>query len=367
MGEPIRILHIVTMMDRGGLETLLMNYYRNINKNIIQFDFLTHRKHEQAYEKEIIQMGGKIYKLNNLNPLDVNYLKELNDFFRLHKEYKIVHSHLDCLSGIPLKYAKKNNIPIRIAHAHSANQEKNIKFLIKLFYKTQIPYYATDLFACGNKAGRWMFHNNPFKQLNNAIDTNEFNYNSHIRKQYREKFNIQADEFIIGNIGSFKDAKNHLFLLEVFSEVYKKNKKSKLFLVGDGDLREKIEKKIIELKLQDCVVLLGVRNDINNILQMFDLFLLPSLYEGFPVSILEAQCSGLPCIISDVVSNECDVTGLIYQISLKSTPKTWAATLLSHKLTDRKGMREIVLEKGFDIHNNAKELMNYYLNKEREN
>lgn len=366
MEKPIRVLHVVTVMDRGGLETLLMNYYRNIDRNIIQFDFLTHRQYEQEYEKEIIELGGKVYKLSHLNPFSIHYFRELNHFFKEHNEYKIVHSHLDCLSSIPLKYAKNHNVSTRIAHSHSSSQEKNWKYIIKLFYKKLIPYYATDFFSCGQKAGRWMFDGADFFQLNNAINTTEFKYDLQVRMKYRNKFRIKSDEIIIGNVASFKDAKNHLFLLDVFFEIYKSNKNYKLFLVGDGILREKIEKKINKLNLQNNVILLGVRADVSQILQMFDLFLLPSLYEGFPVSILEAQCSGLTCIISDTVSNECNITGLVHQISLQCNAQEWCKKILELNISKRENKSQEIIQKKFDIMQNCKLLSDFYLSKNKE-
>ena len=154
--KPIRILYVVTYMGRGGLETMLMNYYRQIDRNEVQFDFLVHRDFEADYDKEILKLGGKIYHLPRLNPWDYRYLKKLDEFFQQHKEYKIVHSHLDCMAGIPLKYAKKNGIPVRIAHAHSKSQDKDFKYPLKLWMKRMIPRYATKLFACGEEAGEWM-------------------------------------------------------------------------------------------------------------------------------------------------------------------------------------------------------------------
>ena len=164
MGEPIRVLQVVTHMNRGGLETMLMNYYRNIDRNKVQFDFLTHRPENEKkdYDDEIRGLGGKIYHMPVLNPFSPSYMKSLDRFFKEHKEYKIVHSHLDCLSAYPLKAAKKNGVPVRIAHAHTTLVDTNLKKYIKLFSKKKISKYATNLFACGQRAGKWMFEGQPF-------------------------------------------------------------------------------------------------------------------------------------------------------------------------------------------------------------
>ena len=168
MGEPIRVLHVVTYMGRGGLETMIMNYYRNIDRSKVQFDFLTHRDEIWDYDDDIERLGGKIYHLPRLNPFSPKYLNALDNFFEEHNEYKIVHCHQDCLSGIVLKHAKKNGVPFTIAHSHSSNQNKNLKYVIKLIAKKSIPKYADYLLACGKDAGEWMFNTSDFTILNNA-------------------------------------------------------------------------------------------------------------------------------------------------------------------------------------------------------
>ena len=171
MSEPIRVLQVVTYMGRGGLETMLMNYYRNIDRDKVQFDFLTHRDERWDYDNEIESLGGKIYHLPKLNPFSKNYLNALDKFFNEHKEYQIVHCHQDCLSGVVLKVAKKNGVKFTIAHAHSASQDKNLKYLIKVLAKKNIKKYSDKMFACGGEAGKWMFETDDFEVLNNAIDT----------------------------------------------------------------------------------------------------------------------------------------------------------------------------------------------------
>lgn len=361
MNNPIRVLHVVTMMDRGGLETLLMNYYRSIDRSKIQFDFLTHRKHTQDYEHEIKQLGGKIYKINPLNPFSLKYRKELNAFFQNHPEYKIVHSHLDCMSSIPLKYARINDIPIRIAHSHNASQEKNIKYLLKLYYKHQISKNATHLFSCGVKAGQWMFGNRTFQVLNNTIDVDSFSYSTTIREKYRKDYKL-TNNIVIGNVASFKDAKNHSFIIDVFYHIKNINPNYKLVLVGNGKLFSKIEFKIKKLNLEKDVLLLGVRDDVNNLLQMFDIFFLPSLYEGFPVSLVEAQCSGLQCVTSKNVSDECDLTDLVHHYSLEDDAEEWAKKIieLSENINFRHDNSNILTLKGFNTIDEVQKLSDFY-------
>lgn len=360
----IRVLHVVTYMGRGGLETMIMNYYRNIDRNRVQFDFLVHRDFEADYDKEIIQeLGGKIYRLPPLNPLSREYLSKLDSFFRDHKEYKIVHSHIDCMSAIPLKYAKLNGVPIRIAHSHSSNQTKDIKYPMKLFYKTKISKYANKMFACSEEAGRWMFGRNAdFTVLNNAIDTEKYLFNKNTSQKVREELNIRNDSLVIGHVGRFENPKNHSFIIDIFAETLKKNRNSVLLLVGEGSLRKSIEEKVNSLGISNKVIFAGLRTDVNELLQAMDVFLFPSLYEGLPVSIVEAQASGLPCLISDKVPIECKKTDLVYHMNLSDSPDKWAGKVVELSKIKRKNAYEEIKESGFDIKANAEKLEEFYLN-----
>lgn len=359
----IRVLHVVTYMGRGGLETMIMNYYRNIDRNRVQFDFLVHRDFEADYDKEIIQLGGRIYRLPPLNPLSKDYLSKLDAFFKEHKEYKIVHSHLDCMSAIPLKYAKLNGLSIRAAHAHSSNQTKDLKYPLKLLYKTKILKYANILFACSNDAGRWMFGKNAdFTVLNNAIDTEKYLFNKNTAQKVRKELNIKNDSLVIGHVGRFENPKNHSFIIDIFSQLLKTNKSSVLLLIGEGSLRKSIEEKVNSLGISNKVIFAGLRTDVNELLQAMDVFLFPSLYEGLPVSIVEAQASGLPCVISDKVPIECKKTDLVYQMNLSDTPEKWADKIEELSKIERRNTYQEIKESGFDIKANAEKLEEFYLN-----
>ena len=358
----IRVLHVVTYMGRGGLETMLMNYYRKIDRTRIQFDFLVHRDFEADYDQEILKLGGKIYRVPKLNPFSIRYRKALNLFFKNHPEYQIVHVHQDCMSSIALKAAMKNNVPIRIAHSHNANQDKNIKYLIKRFYMRSISKYATDLFACGKDAGNWMFGNKPFKILNNAIDSNLFRLNVEIRNKIRSEMNID-DKFVVGHVGRFSQQKNHSFLIDIFFEILKANQDAILLLIGSGDGESAIKEKVKKLNIEDKVIFLGVRNDVNMLMQAMDVFVFPSLYEGLPVTLIEAQASGLPIIKSDNVSDQCILTDNVASISLDKSAHIWAKEILNFVNSfDRKDTSLKIINNGYDISSNAKWLENYYLN-----
>lgn len=360
--KPVRILHIVTYMGRGGLETMLMNYYRHIDKSRVQFDFLVHRDFEADYDGEILDLGGKIYRISRLNPFSFKYHKELNDFFKNHPEYQIIHVHQDCMSSIALKIAMKNKVPIRIAHSHNANQDKNIKYLIKRFYMRSIPRYATALFACGEDAGNWMFEGKSFRILNNAIDSNLFKFNTDIRDEVRNDLNLN-NKFVVGHVGRFDLQKNHSFLIDIFYEIQKIRTDSILLLIGSGNGELTIKEKVKKLNIEDKIIFMGVRNDVNKLMQAMDIFVFPSLYEGLPVTLIEAQASGLPIIKSDNVPDQCTITNNVHTLSLEESPIIWAKKIFEVCINfERKNISSEIISAGYDISSNAKWLENYYLN-----
>lgn len=355
----IRILHVVTYMGRGGLETMIMNYYRNIDRNKVQFDFLVHRQEEADYDKEIVALGGKIYHMPMLNPFSKSYFNALDSFFKEHK-YDIVHCHLDCMSAYPLKIAQKNGVRVRIAHSHNKSQDKNLKYPIKLYSKRLIPKYATHLLSCGKEAGDWMFNGKPYTILNNAIDAQSYRFDKQIREEMREQLGFNQEDFVIGHVGRFNHQKNHNFIIDVFNFVHKKNTAAKLVLVGTGDGQKAIKEKVESLALSDSVLFLGNRTDVNKILQAMDVFLFPSLYEGLPLSIIEAQAAGLPCVISDNVPPECIVTDLIEAASLDDALAKWEIVITSQKSVKRKDTYELIKKSGFDVKSNVLALEKMY-------
>lgn len=359
----VRVLHIVTYMGRGGLETMLMNYYRHIDRSKVQFDFLVHRDFEADYDKEIQSLGGRIFHVSRLVPWSKSYRTELKKFFREHPEYKIVHVHQDCLSSVALQCAQECGIPIRIAHSHNSNQDKNLKYLIKRYYMKKIPNYATGLFACSKLAGDWMFGGESFHILNNAIDTDKYRYSPVIADKLRQEFHLE-NCVIIGHVGRFNPQKNHSFLIDIFSECVKRNLNTKLLLVGDGEDRQKIQDKVRNLGIQDKVIFTGIRSDVNELLQAMDVFVFPSLYEGLGISVVEAQAAGLPCIISDSVPNECIVTeGLVSKKKLKDSPVEWAHHIIEQADMPRKDHIDEVKMAGYDIVSAAGKLETFYLEK----
>lgn len=355
----LRVLQVVTHMNRGGLESMLMNYYRHIDRNMIQFDFLTHRPYDGDFGEEILQMGGKIYHLPILNPFSASYKKALDQFFSEHS-YDIVHSHLDCMSAYPLHAAKEAGVKVRIAHAHNTSQDKNLKYMLKMSAKKKIPKEATDLFACGKEAGEWMFDGKPFQIMNNAIDANVYRYNTEIRERIREQYQL-GDAFVLGHVGRFNPQKNHAFLINVFSEVVKKNSNVRLLLVGGGTGEDEVRRQVKGLELEKYVIFAGVCSNVNELLQTMDVFVFPSLYEGFPVTMVEAQAAGLPCVMSDHVPQESKLTDLVASLSLETDKTQWAETILNMQQIKRTDCFEQIRAAGYDIETNAQWLTDFYL------
>ena len=361
----VRILHIVTYMGRGGLETLIMNCYRHIDREQIQFDFLVHREFRADYDDEIETLGGKIYRLQRLNPFHPGYYKALDTFFRDHPEYKIVHSHLDCMSSIPLSVAKKRGVPVRIAHSHNASQDRDWKYPMKLYFAKRIPDVATQLCACSKKAGSWMFSGAPFTVIHNGIDTNKFQFDPAVREAVREELGLQG-KFVLGHVGRFMPQKNHSFLIDIFSEVHKRNPDTMLVLLGSGPLEDDIKNKVSGLGLNESVRFLAPREDVSPLYQAMDAFIFPSLYEGFGIVAIEAQAAGLPCFLSDTIPEDCALADdLITRLSLSDSPDLWAEQILSQSGALRRDHSDAVSRRGYDISQTAQYLTDFYFTQEQ--
>lgn len=356
----IRILHIVTNMDRGGLETLLMNCYRHIDREKVQFDFLVHRYTRAAYDDEIEEMGGIIYRLPRLNPVSIRYKQKLISFFKNHPEYKIVHCHLDCMSGIPLGVAKDCGIPVRIAHSHNSNQDRNWKYVLKRYYMKQIPNVATHYFACSQKAGEFMFPGQNTTIIKNGIETKLFSYDPSLKNSVRKELDIE-NKLVVGHIGRFMPQKNHIFLIDVFHKLQDKEPDAVLLLVGQGALEEKIREKVWRLGLTDKVKFLGLRSDVNRILQAVDVFVMPSLYEGLGIAAVEAQTSGLYCAVSNEVPKDCGIIENVEFLPLDMPASLWAEHILDGAKLPRMDQSKIVAAKGYDIRETADYLQKFYI------
>ncbi|SFI28688.1 MULTISPECIES: glycosyltransferase family 1 protein [unclassified Bacillus (in: firmicutes)] len=363
--EPNRILQVVTIMNRGGLETMLMNYYRKLDRNKIQFDFMVHREEKGHYDDEILSLGGRIYRMPQIRPGNYrSYFKLLDKFFTAHPEYKVVHSHINENSSFVLGAAKRAAVPCRIAHSHLSDLGIDIKLPFRLYARFSMKDNPNKYFACSKNAGQWLFgrkicESKEVTVLNNAVNVEEFQYDETIRKQIRKEIGAE-DKLVLGHIGRFNKQKNHDFLIDVFKAVHDKNPNSLLVMVGDGQLRPLIEKKVAALGLSSHVRFLGVRGDISSLMQGFDLFLFPSLFEGLPVVLVEAQAAGLKCVISDTITDETDVSGRIEFVSLKETPEVWVEKILTSSY-DHEDTSDLLRKNGYDTATMAKWLTDYYL------
>ena len=363
---PIRVLVLDTVMDRGGAETMIMNYFKNIDRSKIVFDFLVNRQYKAAYEDDIKALGGRIYRMCPMYPRYFRrYKREIRNFLINHPEYKIIHSNLEERSYFPLKEAKKLGIPVRISHAHNVPKGFDIKTIVRYYFRARLKPYVTHMFACGREAGDFLYGKKSRDKVilqNNAIDAKEYEYNAELERSCKKEFNLEG-KFVIGHVGRFFKQKNHDFLIEVFNEICKIDKSAVLVLVGDGELKSHIEEKVKRLKLTERVKFLGVRNDVNYIMEGFDVFVLPSLFEGLPVTMIEAQSESLKCIISDKVPKECIITDNVEGISLNEGAKIWAGKILKYKNSyKKKSMYEEIVKKKFDIKENALNMEKFYIN-----
>lgn len=372
MNEPIRILNLFTIMNRGGAETMVMNYYRAIDKSKIQFDFMVHRQERGAYDDEIEAMGGRIFRMCPIYPQNLfKYQQLLKTFFDNHPEYRILHSHMSELGYFAFKEAIKHGVPVRICHAHNApvfSSETAIEKLKRIpreLLARQMRKLSTDYFTCSQIAGEWLFGKKNREKLifmRNAIDTAAFAYNEATSQKVKAEFGWN-NKYVIGHVGRFCPQKNHDFLIDIFHEFHTKHPESVLALVGSGELQGVIQEKVKHLGLEKDVCFLGNRADMPLLYQAFDVFLFPSFYEGLPVSLIEAQASGLPCVLSDTISDQTRLIPTYYPVSIKEKPELWVTQLEKCMDIPHADTTSMIQKAGFDINNNAEWLTNFYLNK----
>jgi glycosyltransferase involved in cell wall biosynthesis len=366
MAECERVIHVLHSMNCGGAETLIMNVYRNIDRSKVQFDFLVNCFDEMVFENEIEQLGGRIFRMKFLTQLTPPvYQYKLCRFFREHKEYKIVHSHLETTTGIILDCAKRAGIPVRIAHSHNSRYTHTgglyrIENAYKSYCKSKVIPNATEIFACSALAAKWLFgmRSNKAVIIKNGIETDKFRFSPDDRKKIRDELDISDETIVLGHVGRFYDQKNHSFIIDVFEQYEKVNSNTLLLLAGDGELINAVKAKVSSRGLSDKVKFLGLRNDVHRILQGFDVFLLPSKFEGLPLVLVEAQAAGLNCIVSNCVSKEADMgCGLITFLPI--TAADWMEKIQKIDV-DREQKSKQVAAAGYDIKATAKWLEDYY-------
>ena len=369
MSKPIRVLHVIGIMNRGGAETMIMNLYRHIDRSKVQFDFVENSSEPAVFDEEILSLGGRIFRCPHYNGKNhFTYVKWWNDFFKTHpKEYPIVHGHLGSTASIYLSVAKKYGA-YAIAHSHSSGTDHSLHANLYQILSYNARNVADYFFACSEAAGKERFGSkvvsgDHYAVLNNAIDVNRFSYNPSVRNAVRDELGIGQIQLVVGHIGRYTKEKNHEFILKIFSELKKMDSNARLLMVGDGTLRTHIMQMAEQASLSSDVIFTGVRSDVERLVQAMDVFVLPSLYEGLPVTMVEAQTVGLPCIISDKVPSECILTeGLVDIMTLSASPEAWAEKILAKRAIPRTDRRAEVAAHGFDITTEAVKLQEFYLN-----
>lgn len=357
----IKILNIIRTMNMGGAQVLIMNILRNINREQFQLDFLLNE--EGIFDDEIRNLGGKIFYMQYLTEIGQSkYQKNLINFFKSHKEYKIIHSHMNQVSGLILEAAYYANVPIRIAHSHTMGNKNNVVAKIyKRYLQGKIDKYATQLIACSDETAKWMFKKRAEEALiiNNGIDVAKFEFSNGKREMMRKKLNISNDTILIGNVGRFSKVKNHKFMIELFKN-FKIQHKAKLILLGEGELKEQIINLAKHENVLDDVIFKVEKKDIDYFYNAMDIYICPSLYEGIPLTLIEAQTNGIPIIASNTIDKRVKIADNFIFENLSSPLKSWQDNMQKLLLIGRKNNINDVKNAGYDIKGQTKILENFY-------
>ena len=359
----IRVLQSVSNMDRAGIETMLMNFYRNVDHEQVQFDFLANKPKPGDYDEEIKSMGGRIF----VSPGFMSYRKYMSymtELFKKHPEYRMIHAHNGSLMLYVLRAAQKNSIPVRIAHAHATAIPFDFKNGIKMCMKPLIKYIATDYWGCSNAAGEFYFTKKRWDKSNqlihNAIDVDKFTFNEAARRRIREQYSL-GDKFVVGHVGRLTWQKNQKKLMEIFAALHKMEPNSQLVMVGTGELEEKLRKQVAELGITDAVTFTGMQTNVDEWYSVFDTFVLSSWYEGLPVVGVEAQAADLPCVFTDTITSEVKVTDQVSFMGLEDDAEAWAKEILRLRKPGRGSRFNDLKNAGYDIKTEAKRMQDLYL------
>lgn len=329
---------------------MLLRLYRAIDRDKIQFDFLVHREKVGSLEDEVRQLGGKIHRVPPVTIRGLpRYVYALWKFFGAHPEYRVVHAHTSYLSAIALGVALLRGVPARLVHSHQAGLKTSRRTVVAAVGRALLRVVATHRLACGNLAGKWMFGTREFYVVPNALDLESVAYRLRDRIRIRAELGLDDAAVVVGHVGNFSAVKNHSRLLKIFAELAQQEPRARLLLVGDGHLRDQIEQHIRLLGLKDKVSLTGVRQDVPSLLSAMDVLLFPSLSEGLPVTVVEAQAAGLPCVVSESVTSEVGLTDLVRFVSLDEPDDLWATELLTaSSQTDRRSRTKELRDAGYE-------------------
>lgn len=371
--KQVKVLYFVDRMRGGGIQMLLADLFAHFSEEDVRPELLLLDDGEHYdLEDKVRGLGIPVHKLNGIwlrKPQDYfKYCRTLKRFFQECHDYDAVHMNSGSKNYFVLKYAKRYGIPVRIAHAHNTGYQTKSKAQILLgeLFKPKLRKYATHLLACSDFAGKWMFGEKTFSKgkvtvIPNGVDLQTFAFDEGIRERKRKELGISEDAIIVGNVGRFVEQKNHAFLIDIFERIRQKDGRAVLLLAGIGELREQAEKKVRESGLNHCVKFLGFRNDVSELLQAMDLFLMPSLYEGFPVTGVEAQASGLSCAFSDTITGEAKIIDEVEYIPLTESADVWAERCLSLiGKANRKESNQRLRDGHYDIRDMIQTLLNLY-------
>lgn len=363
----IRVLHVLGGLGTGGAESLIMNWYRNIDRTKIQFDFLV-RSPDANYLHEIESLGGRVFYTASFPKDWIRNYKETRAILS-RNEWDVIHVHGNAaMYMLPLRLAKKLDYESRIMHSHSTKSQGKVFSLIHQANKFRIPALATQYLACSSAAGKWMFADHPFVLSRNAINVDTYRFDDNIRRMIRKEFALE-NKFVVGHVGRFATPKNHEFLLSLFIEIKHTRPDSVLMLIGDGDLETVVKCQAKKLSIADSILFMGRRTNVGELMSAMDVFVLPSLYEGLGIVLVEAQCNGLPCIVSQEAYNE-EVTvfpDLLTVLPLSCGAKNWADHILrtSEVSVNRNINLSILQDCGYDIRTEIKKLEELYLQAEK--
>lgn len=365
MAEPIRILHVLGTTDLGGAESRIMDLYRHIDRNRVQFDFVVHKAKEGYFDKEIIKLGGRIFRVPRFRIYNYfSYSKAFRNLFREHHEFQMVQGHITSSAAIYLPLAKKAGIPVTIAHARSAGVDKGIKGILTKWMRRSLPRKTDYMFTCSKLAGISVFGKKAVEEektifIPNAIDSGAFVYNEEKRRAMREHLGV-SDQYVIGHVGRFHYAKNHEYLIRIFAELCKDGDSYALILLGEGNGMESIKALAKELGIENKVHFLGNHGNIYDYYQAMDYFVYPSRFEGLPGTVVEAQTAGLRCIMSDTICSEVVITDLVYTMSIEEDPAKWAEYIRETADYERKSPISNIQQAGFDVNAQAEVMMHFY-------
>ena len=358
----MRILQVVGCMNMGGLETFVMNVFRNIDHSKVQFDFLYITDEHCFYDDEIEKLGGRIFRITGRYENLKKHCSELRKFIKNNKDINAVHIHavsaFCLLDAMIIKEAGIDNI---IVHSHASLAPHK---LLNDMMKQILPFCTKKMIACSDKAAAWLYSRHCQGNvivLPNGVDVQKYTYDSKVASEVRKELGL-SDKFIIGHVGRMTEVKNHTFLLKVFSQIKKDNPNAELVLAGDGPLHEKLMNEAKDLGIIESVHFLGVRNDVNRLLQAFDAFVFPSLREGLPVSVVEAQAAGLHCFLSDTITDEVKITNLVKFISLDAGIEQWKTEIEATCFcgVEHPDLSKEICGAGFDIRQTAEKLCSLY-------